>query len=164
MLNRFLRRLGQSGKLRFPLTVKKCHEPHGPDFVLRMGEEQHGIQITDAVDPEEQRDWTGIARITRDAGDEAGWKVSDIPNERMSGNRYVDMVRLAIDNKLEKTADSVTDLLINLDTSDTAFDNAEKRLTKLAHLSDYAKKFRNVWIFTSGDLIDLTNRYVVQGE
>ena len=158
VLNRFLMRLGAARMLQFPLHIKKGHEPHGSDFVVYTGESRRGIQITDACDPKEQKQWSTVAKQVRDAGVDSEWKPNHVAQNLTAGNRYVGLVSDAIARKSEKVADGVTDLLVNLDTHDIAHDNLARQVEKLAHLSCFGFKFHRVWVLSSDGLIDLTNQ------
>ncbi len=104
-----------------------------------------------------------MAKHVRNAGEDAEWIIQDVALNFLVGNRYVSLVSDAIARKSEKVADDVTDLLVNLDTHDTAYDDLARQVEKLAQLSSLGTSFNRVWVLSSDGLIDLTNQTEVLG-
>jgi predicted nucleotidyltransferase len=58
----YLRTLERNGLLRFPFRISK-DDP--PDFVVEMGSERFGLEVTEAGDPEHQRAMTALETAPR---------------------------------------------------------------------------------------------------
>ena len=97
-LRRYVLTLAAHGLLPFPLSIEKTETP---DFIV-MGVEAYGIEVVEATDPNDQREYTLAARSGNDAwfdgdfgGRGKGGFIGDRPEQL-----WLAYVRQAIENKL----------------------------------------------------------------
>jgi hypothetical protein len=142
IMARWLKFRLESDDLSFPLTVWRNENP---DFYVQTGSRNIGLEITEAVDPEEQVAWTHSAKEDlRDGTDH----VHDIDQRWVDGKRFAQMVRSAVDRKITKCSADCTELLVYLNTTDDMCEKLSTREHKLGEVLRFQERFHCVWVLS----------------
>lgn len=115
-----------------------------------------GIEVTEAVDPPEQRQWT--------LEDKDDWLLStpiprDIRRDATSGNRYQGMIAAAIEKKTRKCSALCSDLLIYLNTQDAWFVEPRAMVAALSDVTAQAGRFERLWVLRDRSLVELKSSF-----
>ncbi|TYB82020.1 hypothetical protein [Maritimibacter fusiformis] len=150
VFNRFLRAIVPTGEFEFPIIVQ---EGENPDFFFSAGQARLGIEVTEAVDPEEQAQWTQEARDAR-TSKELIVRGMDIDTPGRSQMAHT-AVRSAHTRKIAQCSPATDALLMYLNTSATLFEDAQNVLSWLDGAIPRNTRFQRVWVLDEKDLFEL---------
>ena len=147
ILARWLEFRLDSNELLFPLKVWR---DENPDFYVQTGNYQMGLEIVEAVDPNEQVVWTATAK--QDQADDVD-RVHDIDEKWLEGRLYPGVVAKTVAKKAKQCSTACTDLLVYLNTTDDIADDLSTRECKLGNALKDQKRFRCVWVVSGQCLL-----------
>lgn len=142
ILARWLEFQLDSNELLFPLKVWR---DENPDFYVQTGNYQMGLEIVEAVDPDEQVVWTATAK--QDEADDVD-HVHDIDEKWLSASLYTQMVAKEVDKKAKHCSADCSELLVYLNTTDDIADDLSTRERKLGKALRNQARFRCVWVLS----------------
>ena len=155
-LNKFLSKRSPKNPIKFPLSV---YEGENPDFVLEEENSKYGIEVTEAVCPDEQAMWTDQAKTSRRSDEKpVVWR---IPQENSSGERYLGLVREILKKKNEKCSSGCHQLLIYLNTHDDWFVEPNQKLETLSQIPLEDIQFEKIWLLANECLFELVNKELI---
>ncbi|PRY24173.1 hypothetical protein CLV78_10337 [Aliiruegeria haliotis] len=145
----------RSGAISFPFEV---FEGERPDFFIRHGKEQFGIEVTEAADPDEQAKWTKEAKDDRASAE----PVPRLVGEEACHNpeKVRDIVGKAVSRKAGRANYTPCDLLVYLNTHADWFLEGEELFDLLSEIELETCPFPRVYVYKPDTLLELVSETI----